>query len=183
MSGNFMDLDPNSTVLLVVDLQQALFERSSPIYRANELLETISDLVARAHTAGVLVVYIRHCNKMLAPGSTGWRLHPTLRPAAGDLLIEKKHGDAFQDTPLGAELKARSVTTVLVTGLVTHGCVRATCLGGAERGYTVILVADAHSSYSRDAVRLIEAWNEKLSKSIAGVLPAANLDFGGIPAG
>jgi nicotinamidase-related amidase len=69
------------------------------------------------------------------------------------------------------------VQTVLVTGLVTHGCVRATCLGGAGRGYNVILVADAHSSYNRDAARLIEEWNRNLSESISGVIPAANLDF------
>ncbi len=191
MSSNAICLDPNSTALLVVDVQQALFERPTPIHRADELLDTLSDLVERAHAAGALVVYIRHGNKLLQPGSSGWQLHPRLQPAGeptgepvgDDLVIDKTHGDAFQDTSLDAKLKARSITNVVVTGLVTHGCVRATCLGGSNRGYDVVLVADGHSSYHRQAARLIKEWNETLAASLAFVLPAAEIDFAPISAG
>lgn len=182
MSSNAICVDPNSTALLVVDVQQALFERLTPIYQADELLDTISDLVERAHATGALVVYIRHGNKLLQPGSSGWQLHPRVQPADDDLVIDKTHGDAFQDTSLDAELKARSISNVAVTGLVTHGCVRATCLGGSNRGYDVILVADGHSSYHRQAARLIKEWNETLAAALAFVLPAAEINFAPIQA-
>jgi len=177
MSDNSICLDPNSTALLVVDVQQALFERGTPIYHADELLDTLSYLIERAHAGGVLVVYIRHSNKWLQPGSAGWQLHPGLQPTDGDLVIEKAHGDAFQDTLLDAELKSRSVSNVVVTGLVTNGCVRATCLGANKLSYDVILVADGHSSYHRQAARQIKEWNEKLAASVAAVLPATDIDF------
>ncbi len=45
MSDNSICLDPNSTSLLVVDVQQALFERPTPIFRADELLDILSDLI------------------------------------------------------------------------------------------------------------------------------------------
>ena len=45
MSDNSICLDPNSTALLVVDVQQALFQRATPIYRADELLDTLSYLI------------------------------------------------------------------------------------------------------------------------------------------
>jgi len=68
---------------------------------------------------------------------------------------------------------------VVVSGLVTHGCVRATCQGALALGYAVALVADGHSSYSKDAARLIEAWNCTLAEAGAVVLPAAEVAMGG----
>ncbi len=92
-------------------------------------------------------------------------------------MIDKTHGNAFQDTSLDAELKASSISNVVVTGLVTNGCVRATCLGGNKLGYDVTLVADGHSSYHRQAAKQIKEWNGKLAASLAFVLPAAEIDF------
>lgn len=72
-----------------------------------------------------------------------------------------------------AELADRGVGRVVVTGLVTHGCVKATCLGGLELGYEVVLAKDGHSSYSKEAARLIEEWNRKLGEAGAQVVPAS----------
>ena len=58
---------------------------------------------------------------------------------------------------------------MIVTGLVTHGCVKATCLGALELGYAVVLAEDGHSSYSKDAARLVEEWNRKLGEAGAKV--------------
>jgi hypothetical protein len=42
-----------ATVLLVIDVQQGLFRKSTPIYRAEPLLNTLTTLIERAHDAGV----------------------------------------------------------------------------------------------------------------------------------
>jgi len=42
----------------------------------------------------------------------------------------------------------------------------------------VAAVANAHSSYSKDAARLIEEWNRKLAEAGAVVLPAAEVAMG-----
>jgi len=166
-----------AAALLVVDVQQALFERSTSVYQADTLLETIQELGQRAREAGVHIIYIRHSNKMLQPGTAGWAIHPRLVPQADDLLIDKTHGNAFQDTTLDAELKQRSVGTLYVVGLVTQGCVQATCRGGQKRGYQVTLVSDGHSTYSRDAAKLIRQWNGTLSSEIEAVRAAQDIDF------
>ncbi len=62
------------------------------------------------------------------------------------MIVHKQHGNAFEDTPLHAMLVERSAGRVIVTGLVTHGCVKATCLGALASGYAVTLAADGHSS-------------------------------------
>ena len=66
---------------------------------------------------------------------------------------------------------------MVITGLVTHGCVRATSLGAIKLGYDVILVSDGHSSYSKDAPRLIEKWNNTLEENGAKVLDTASVNF------
>ena len=68
---------------------------------------------------------------------------------------------------------------MIVTGLVTHGCVKATCEGALALGYAVVLAADGHSSYSKDAARHVEEWNRKLGEAGARVVPAAEIGLAG----
>jgi nicotinamidase-related amidase len=168
----------STTALLVIDVQRELFAGSTPIYQAEALLANINLLVERAHAAGAPVVYIQHSSpKHLLLESDGWQLHPALRPTDIDLMVRKTEGNSFEQTTLDADLKERGVMQVVVTGLVTHGCVKATCLGALELGYKAILVSDAHSSRSKDAARLIEEWNEKLGKAGATVVCARDVVF------
>ena len=163
--------------LLVIDLQWGLFQRPTPVHAEKSLLSNIVGLIAAAHAAGAPVVFVRHSNKMLVAGAATWELHPGVRPREDDLLLDKTQGDAFQNTELDALLNARSVGTIYVTGLVTEGCVRATCLGGVKRGYHVVLVSDAHSSFHRDAANRIRDLNETLAAQLGGVIPANEVDF------
>jgi nicotinamidase-related amidase len=170
--------NPNQLALLVIDVQQGLFKKSTPIYKAEELLMAINELVDSAHRANVPVFYVQHSNqKDLLYGSEEWQIHPGLHPLPQDCLISKLHGNAFEVTTLEEELIARNISSVVVAGLVTHGCVRATCIGAKELGYTVTLVADGHSNYNKDAARLIEEWNLKLSAGGVEVKPASQIKF------
>jgi nicotinamidase-related amidase len=167
------------TALLVIDVQQGLFRRSTPIYQAETLLDNINDLVAGAYQAGAPVYYVQHSNqKILVKGSLDWRLHPQLQPTRQDGLIHKLYGNAFQDTNLDEMLRSQGVNTLVITGLVTQGCVKATCLGGIKMGYRVILVSDAHSNYNKQAVQVIAEWHEKLSAQAVVLQPACEVTFG-----
>jgi len=64
------------------------------------------------------------------------------------------------------------VSTLVLCGLVSNGCVRATCLGGMELGYRVILAADAHSSWRRETAQIIASVNAEMLEQGAEVLPA-----------
>ena len=98
------------TALLVIDLQHGLFRKSTPIFRAGPLLDTIDALIERARAAGALVVMVQHASdKVLPYGSPDWQLHPRLHPADVDLIVHKQHGNAFEDTPLHAELAGREI--------------------------------------------------------------------------
>ncbi len=164
--------------LLVIDVQQGLFKKSTPIYKADELLENIITLVDRAHGSNTPVFYIQHSDaRALVKGSADWQLHAQLQPQNKDTIIHKQHGNAFENTPLGEMLRSFHVDTVIVAGLVTHGCVKATCIGAQEAGFNVILAQDGHSSFSKDAAKLIEEWNQKLGTRQIAVKPTSEITF------
>ena len=164
--------------LLVIDVQQGLFQKSHPIYKADEILNNINSLVERAHQAGVPVFYIQHSDQRdLAQGSEGWQLHPRLHPVEADGFIFKQKSNSFEDTNLDEVLKSKGIDSLVITGLVTHGCVKNGCIGAKQLGYKVTLVQDTHSSYSAKAAQLIEEWNQKLAAENVDLKSAVEIVF------
>jgi len=169
---------PGKTALLVIDVQRALFTRPNPIYRAKQLIETINILVDRSHLFGVKVIYVQHANQsFLKEGTEGWQFHPGLSRGEVDSLIQKTQGNAFLDTPLQSELEVRGIQNLLITGLVTQGCIRATCLGGLELGYQVSLVEDGHSNYNQEAAAVIEKWQKELELAGVEIISTDRIEF------
>jgi nicotinamidase-related amidase len=170
--------NPEKSALLVIDVQRDLFEQKTPIYRAELLITNILDLVEKAHAASVAVIYVQHqSSDFLIKGSQGWQLHPDLSPQPIDWYITKEHSNAFEEPELGELLTSLGVGRLVITGLVTHGCVKNNCLGALKMGYQVVLAGDAHSSFSKDAFALIEKWNKALAEKGVKVLNTAEISF------
>ena len=174
----FTVLKSSQTALLVIDVQKALFTRPEPVYQASQMMEIINSLISRAQLFGVRLVYIQHSNKsILKKGSDGWQLHPGLRPTTRDLMIEKEEGNAFVNTALQGDFEARDIKSLLITGLVTNQCVRATSLGGLRLGYDVYLVQGGHSNFDKDPVRIIEITEAKLAEAGVKLVTPGEIDF------
>jgi nicotinamidase-related amidase len=168
-----------NTALLIIDVQRDLFEKSTPVYRGDPVLKNVNALVDRAHAAGAPVFYVQHSTKTtLLESSSGWQLHPALKPRKTDHLIRKHHGNAFEDTCLKDDLDILHVSTVVVVGLITDGCVQATCKGAHALGYDVTLAQDAHSTNSAGSEQIIDKWNTKLSQGVVRLQATADVDFG-----
>ena len=98
-----ISLDPSNTALLVVDVQNGLFSKATPIYKAEELLGNINALSSQFSQAGKPVFFIQHSNQNLLPKeSENWQLHPKLNITQGDIIIHKTHGNAYD----GSNFKA-----------------------------------------------------------------------------
>lgn len=168
----------NKSALLVIDVQSGLFERPVPIYNASGLLQNITSLVEQAHRKSIPVVYIQHSGeRILIKNSPAWQLHPQIQLLKVDSIVHKSHGNAFEDTILAEVLRKDNITTLVITGLVTHGCVKATCLGALQLGYKVVLVSDAHSNYSRQASKIIREWNQKSGTMGIELRSTAEINF------
>lgn len=168
----------HSSALLVIDVQRQLFEEATPVYHAEQLIRNINFLISKARNEGVPVIFVQHSSDTyMIYGSGGWQLHPQIQPVAGEPIIHKIVGNAFEATNLKAELEKRAVNAVVITGMVTHGCVKATCLGALKEGYQVVLVSDGHSNFSKDAPAIIEKWNRDFSKKGAVVVETKSVTF------
>ena len=100
-----------------------------------------------------------------------------MHPQAIDHIVEKQHGNAFEKTNLKDKLDSLNIGQLVITGLVTHGCVKATSLGARELGYSVVLVKDGHSNFSPKAPEMIAEWNEKLSHVGVNLLETQEINF------
>lgn len=66
-----------------------------------------------------------------------------LAPTEDELVISKQYASAFFGTSLAATLTASGVDTLIITGVSTSGCIRATCIDTISNGFIPIVVADA----------------------------------------
>jgi maleamate amidohydrolase len=67
---------------------------------------------------------------------------PALRPAPGELVIDKRYPSVFFGTDFGSWLRTKGVDTLLITGCTTSGCVRATAVDALCSGFRPIVLAD-----------------------------------------
>ena len=170
--------DPKKSALLIIDVQRGLFAKPNPVYKEDQLIANINDMVARAHQNDAPVVYIQHNNETsLIKGTEGWQLHHGLHPQQGDWTVLKEESNAFENTNLGELLASRHIGRVVACGLVTHGCVKNTCLGGLDEAYEVVLAGDAHSNFSKDALHIINKWNKDLAAKGVIVENTAEINF------
>jgi maleamate amidohydrolase len=76
-------------------------------------------------------------------GSPYARFADGLEPQDDELVVMKQYPSAFFGTSLASTLTAMGVDSVLLTGLTTSGCVRATCVDAMSHGFTTAVIADA----------------------------------------
>jgi len=65
-----------------------------------------------------------------------------LAPHADELVVRKRWYDGFAGTELDGALRARGVTSLVITGTMTDICVLATVVGAFNREYRISVVAD-----------------------------------------
>jgi nicotinamidase-related amidase len=127
-------LAPATTALLIFDVIDHISERQ-PVLKA-KMLPAISSLLAKARKAGVTVAYGTRAANM-----STWL--PEISPAPGDIKIENHAQDRFYNTDLDKALKAKGITTLILTGWKVSGSVTYTSVGATLRGYTVVVPVDA----------------------------------------
>ena len=133
---------PNSA-LIVIDVQNGVVETA---YNRDAVVANISALVERARADAVPVLWVQHNSENLKSGEDAWRIVGELKPVYDEPLIQKRYGDAFEDTDLETALLGLGVGRLFVTGAQTDACVRSTLHGAFVRGYDTTLVTDAHTT-------------------------------------
>jgi maleamate amidohydrolase len=90
---------------------------------------------------------------ILEPGTHWVEIDPRLEPLSHEPVIEKQWASGFFKTGLDEYLKELGVDSLVVTGLTTSGCVRATAVDGLQHEYKVVIPAEAVGDRNQDAHR------------------------------
>lgn len=149
--------------LLVVDFVRAYLTPGSPLYAGVESAQAACvQLLGAARRAGIPVIHTRVSyqpggrdggvfhRKLPALCCFERGLHPELaafaeglEPIEGETVISKQYASAFFGTSLASTLTALGVDTLLIAGVSTSGCVRATAVDACQYGFIPLVVRDA----------------------------------------
>jgi len=150
-----------SPAVLAVDMMRAYFDPDSALCLPSEdCLHSAARVLAAAREHHVPVVHtrVRYSNggadggvffrkvpalrELVGDGPMG-ELMPAVAPIGGEKVVVKQYASAFFGTSLAATLTAQGIDTVIITGVSTSGCVRATALDACQYGFIPFVVRDA----------------------------------------
>ncbi|WP_299335123.1 cysteine hydrolase family protein [Haloplanus sp.] len=158
-----MPYDPDRTAVIVVDMQNGFCHPDGSLHApaSEAAVDEVSELVDRAHEAGVRVAYTRDIHppeqfegthyydefdrwgEHVVEGSWEAELVDELDVRPDDHVVEKHTYDAFHGTELDGWLSARGIDDLLICGTLANVCVLHTAGSAGLRDYRPVLVTDA----------------------------------------
>ena len=148
--------------VVVIDLVRAYTDPAGPfgLPDAGPVVAATADLVAAARAGGHPVAWtvVRYASDLadgglfvrkvpalacFAEGAPGGWGDLALAPAPGEPVVGKQYASAFFGTSLASTLHSAGVDTVVLAGVSTSGCVRATAMDALNAGFRPQVVRDA----------------------------------------
>ncbi|WP_158769743.1 isochorismatase family protein [Paraglaciecola sp. L1A13] len=109
-------------------------------FRARELPILYTTVVYHnEHQASVFRTRLPDLN-ILQANSKWVQIDPRLMPRTNEPIVEKCWASGFFQTDLLAQLQTKKADSIVVVGLTTSGCVRATAVDGLQHDYPVFVV-------------------------------------------
>lgn len=147
--------------LILIDFVQAYFEPGNDLYAGvDDALSSALRVRSAARAQGVPVVLTNvsyhpkaldggrfyqkaKVLKNFVAGSPMGAWPASLAPEPDELVVSKQYPSAFFGTSLASTLTAWGTDSVILTGLTTSGCVRATCVDASSHGFIPIVVRES----------------------------------------
>ena len=161
-----LELDPASTALVLIDLQQGIVAGETVPHPSGEVVARSARLARRFRERHALVVLVH-----VDPGPDGelfpnpqadqprpvrgtppgWTaIAPELGPEPGDAVVTKHQPNAFYGTELEVHLRRRWIRTLVLGGIATNLGVESTARAAHERGYEQVFIEDAMAAREAD---------------------------------
>ncbi len=146
--------------VVVIDMTRMMFDPAfslAPSGGAEATVRGCADLVSLGRARGWPIFWTLRSERRLPAqrGSTDWKWDSSglgpgaddfvapLVPEKHDLLIGKPSQSGFFETPLRSQLTWLGVDTLMVCGMSTSGCVRATVFDAFASNFRTFVVEDA----------------------------------------
>jgi ureidoacrylate peracid hydrolase len=169
-------VDPKTTALVVVDVQNDFCHSDSPLAKAGNDMSAAQDMVPRllqlvdaARGAGTTIIWVKmlHAEYTTSPSNTEHRQRTRpntalicqegtfgiefyrVEPEPGEPIVVKHRYSAFVDTDLQLILRSRGITSLILTGVATNVCVESTARDGYMRDYFITFASDCSATYDQ----------------------------------
>lgn len=158
---NFM---PQQSALVVIDMQRYFLNEQSPAYLpgAQAIIPKIKILAGEYRRHRLPMILTQHINnqenakRLLSWWDDVITQDNSLSEIIPDFLypdipiLRKTQYDAFYETPLESLLKERSVTQLVITGVMTHLCCETTARAAFVRGFDVFFTIDGTATQNEE---------------------------------
>lgn len=147
--------------LIIIDFVMAYLEPGSPLYAGVENALASNERVLKAAREACIPVIFTNvvytpggkdggmfyrkvpALKLFERGNALGAFPPSLQPENNELVISKQYASAFFGTHLASTLTAMQIDTLMISGVSTSGCVRATALDACQHGFAPFVIRDA----------------------------------------
>jgi nicotinamidase-related amidase len=174
------------TALILVDVINSFFLEGQPNFypAAREVLGPLHELLTRARTGGQIVVHaveqhypefddyeFRKLPRHHMEGAIDAAFYGEFFPAGPrEILTRKRRFSAFFATDLALFLHEQKMERVILAGVKTNVCIRASAQDAFANGFEVVVPREATNS---NRPHLAEASLEDIDRYIGSVVPLA----------
>ena len=151
--------------LLVIDMVNDYLDKWD-VERKDELICAINGLVTTMRRASHPVIWVRQefesdlrdaflemrtkQTYLTIKGTAGSQILSQLAVVSSDPIVVKKRYSAFFGTRLDEILHQMQADALILAGINTHACIRATAIDAYQRDWPLVLASDCIDSYDRD---------------------------------
>jgi len=167
-------VDPRHSCLIVWDVQNGLvdriFNQEEFIGNLKRFVEILRNKMPVAYTLITPIprefqsswgIYnmmrrfnVKDVDKLpnfMPPGSREREIPEAVKPAKGDILLDKSTANIFLGTNFEMMMRNRRITTLIFTGIATEAGIESSARDASNRGFYPVVVSDCVSSMDKDS--------------------------------
>jgi len=164
-------VDFKRSVLLIVDMEYGFLDSKSPLF-VNLGFEIVANIkkilniyrekklpiifVKRKHRKSGIdidktrVEFFKKSKGLILENDKSSEIIDDLKPLKDEIIVIKRRWSSFFGTELDILLRRLNINNLIVTGIQTPNCIRATVYDALSLDYNVIVISDATASKSEE---------------------------------
>ena len=161
-----------NTALLVMDVQGAIV---TMLGEDSTVIGSITKVIQEARTHKIHVIYVVLAFRKNYPEASpnnksfsqiknsgmnldteeGYKIHESIAPKEGDIIVTKKRVSAFTGSDLEVVLRSLEIKHLVLTGIATSGVVLSTLREASDKDYVLTVLADCCADRDEEVHRVL----------------------------
>lgn len=156
--------------LLIIDMEYGFIDKNSPLFVKNgpKIVKNIKKILENFRNKNLPIIFVKRehrdsgvdidkvrlevfkkSNGLITENDKSSEIIKDLKPLKNEIVVIKRRWSAFFGTELEILLKRLKIENLIVTGVQTPNCIRATVYDALSLDYDVIVISDATASSSK----------------------------------